>query len=93
MINNEFINALADKANVTVEDASALLSQFEKIIIEGVKNHDTMALQGFGCFELKEKAERKMYNPAIKDYRIIPGSKSMSFRPSTLIKDKLNPKK
>ncbi len=92
MIHSEFIKALADEANVTVEDASLLLSQLERIIYEGIDDNETVAFQGFGCFEPKQKAERKMYNPTIRDYLTIPGGKSVAFRPSTLIKEKLNPK-
>ncbi len=93
MTNNSFIAALAKKSKLPVATTAALLEKLETVIVESVKEGDTVAMQGLGNFELKVKAERRMYNPAIKDYKIIPSSKTMAFRPNANIKDKLNPAK
>lgn len=93
MTNNKFIAALAKKSKLSVADAENLLNKLEAIIVDSVKEGDTVAMQGLGNFELKVKAERRMYNPATKGYRIIPSSKTMAFRPNANIKDKLNPAK
>ncbi len=93
MTSKQFINALAKNSGLTTSETTTLMSKFAEIIVDGIKDNDSMVLQGFGNFELKAKAERKMYNPSTKGYRIIPESKSMAFHPSTLIKDKLNPSK
>ncbi|MCQ2094897.1 MAG: HU family DNA-binding protein [Bacteroidaceae bacterium] len=91
MTQKQFINELAKNSGMTTSETTQLMEQFCTLVTECVNNDQTVMLQGFGSFEKKTKAERQMYNPATKDYRTIPGSTSLVFKPSTLLKDKLNP--
>lgn len=91
MTQKQFINALAKNAGMTTTEASDTMDAFAALITDYILDDQTVMLQGFGSFEKKTKAERKMYNPSTKDYRTIPGSTTIAFKPSTLLKDKLNP--
>lgn len=86
----QFVNILARNAGVTTSEASELLSKLVELTIETVKNGDTINLQGFGTFDLKEKAEKRLYNPKLNEYRVIPASKTISFRASAVLKDRLS---
>lgn len=90
MTHKQFINELAKNAGMTTSETTDLMNSFIKTLIDSAQNEKTIMLQGFGSFEKKTKAERKMYNPSTKEYRIIPGSNTLAFKPSTLLKDKLN---
>lgn len=89
MTQKQFINELAKNAGMTTTEASDTLEQFAAIITDCIVNDQSVMLQGFGSFEKKTKAERKMYNPSTKTYHVIPGSTTIAFKPSTLLKEKL----
>jgi len=90
MTHKQFINELAKNAGMTTSETTDLMNSFIKTLVDSAQNEKTIMLQGFGSFEKKTKAERKMYNPSTKEYRIISGSNTLAFKPSTLLKDKLN---
>ena len=90
MTQKQFINQLAKNAGMTTTEAASTLEQFAALVTDCVKADQSVMLQGFGLFEKKTKAERQMYNPSTKSYHTIPASSSLAFKPSTLLKDKLN---
>ncbi len=90
MTQKQFINELAKNAGMTTVEATEVLDQFASLITDCIVSDQSVMLQGFGSFEKKTKAERKMYNPSTKTYHVIPGSTTITFKPSTLLKDKLN---
>ena len=47
-----------------------------------------IAVQGFGSFEVKKKAERISINPASKQRMLVPPKLVLSYRPSNTLKDK-----
>ncbi|MGN1244462.1 MAG: HU family DNA-binding protein, partial [Alloprevotella sp.] len=49
----------------------------------------TLAIQGFGSFEVKKKMERIVVNPATKQRKLIPPKLVMGFKPSAVLKEKL----
>ena len=42
-----------------------------------------------GTLELKTKAARRMYSPNVKDYVEVPESKTIAFKPTSEMKDKV----
>lgn len=93
MTDNNFINELAKKAGITTDEAENLLSHFAEQLSAEIKEGNSVVMQGFGVFEVKERSAKKVYNPSIKDYKCFPASKVLAFRPSTLLKDKINQSK
>ena len=89
MTSKQFINELAKNSGMTVSETTELMARFAELVAEGVRDGNSLTLQGFGSFEIKEKAEKRMFNPSTKEYRIIPACKSLTFRPSTVLKEKL----
>ena len=49
---------------------------------------NVIAVQGFGSFEVKKKAERISVNPASKQRMLVPPKLVLSYRPSNTLKDK-----
>ena len=48
----------------------------------------TIAIQGFGTFEVKKKLERISVNPATQQRMLIPPKLVLSYKPSTNLKEK-----
>ena len=90
MTNKTFIKSLAIRLKISEAEAKELTEQFVGIFVHEVQAGNLVSIQGFGNFEVKEKAERKMYNPTTKSYKIIPKKVSLNFKMSATLKDKIN---
>ncbi len=86
----DLASILSVKMENSPQEAGLILDQvlgvFEEMLIEG----NTIDLYGFGKFEVKEKAERPGINPLTKEKITIAASKSISFKPSKALKNKVN---
>ena len=83
MNNKEFTSELAERLGYTIKDTS-LLSDMIQELEEG----NVIAVQGFGSFEVKKKAERISINPASKQRMLVPPKLVLSYKPSNTLKDK-----
>jgi len=59
MNKSELIDAIANASQLTKADAGRALDGFIKAVEGALKAGDSVALVGFGTFEVKERAERK----------------------------------
>ena len=76
MNKGEFIKAVADKADMTVKEATVAYDAIVATITEALKEGEKIQLVGFGSFELKEKAAREGINPQTKEKVTIAASKA-----------------
>lgn len=90
MTNRQLITSLAKTTGLSTIETSDLLANCVDQIISEVADGNSVAMSGFGTFELREKQARRMYNPTTKDYVEIPSRQVLGFRPSALIKTKIN---
>ena len=90
MNKGEFIKAVADKADMTVKEATVAYDAFVATITEALKEGDKIQLVGFGSFELKEKGEREGINPQTKEKVTIPASKAPVLKFGKAYKDLFN---
>lgn len=63
-----------------------MISIIEKELIKG----NDVKLSGFGVFSKKTRLARKGTNPSSGDIIVIPENNTVSFRPSKLLKEKVN---
>ena len=57
-------------------------------MIQELEEGNVIAVQGFGSFEVKKKAERISINPASKQRMLVPPKLVLSYKPSNTLKDK-----
>lgn len=67
-----------------------MASAFVGSIAEKLDDDTQLAVQGFGTFEVKKKMERVVVNPANKQRKLIPPKLVLAFKPSAVLKDKMN---
>ena len=89
MNNKEFAQRLAKKIGLSAKQITELQSALIDNVVEEVRQGNVVSLQGFGNFELKEKAARKMYNPTTQETIIIPARYTLGYKPSNTLKDKI----
>lgn len=88
MNNKEFTSELAERLGYTIKDTSELMNSLLSSMTQELEEGNVIAIQGFGSFEVKKKAERISINPASKQRMLIPPKLVLSYRPSNTLKDK-----
>jgi DNA-binding protein HU-beta len=90
MNKSDLITAIAENANLTKTDAGRALDGLTKTIEATLKAGDSVALVGFGSFEVKERAERTGRNPQTGDAITIVAAKIPGFKAGKALKDAVN---
>lgn len=88
MNNKEFTAELAGRLGYTLKDTSELMAAFTSEMAVRWQEGNTIAVQGFGTFEVKKKLERITVNPATKLRMLIPPKLVLSYKPSNVLKEK-----
>ena len=82
MNNKEFTSELAERLRYTIKDTSELMNSLLSSMTQELEEGNVVAIQGFGSFEVKKKAERISINPASKQRMLVPPKLVLSYRPS-----------
>ena len=88
MNNKEFTSELAERLGYTIKDTSELINSLLASMTQELEEGNMIAVQGFGSFEVKKKAERISINPASKQRMLVHPKLVLSYRPSNKLKDK-----
>ena len=88
MNNKECTSELAERLGYTIKDTSELIGSLLSSMTQELEEGNVIAVQGFGSFEVKKKAERISINPASKQRMLVPPKLVLSYRPSNTLKDK-----
>ena len=85
----ELVQAAAVKAEVSHRDAEKVVDAVLELIEEQLVAGEAVKVSGFGIFEKKERAARIGTNPATGQKIEIPAAKSVVFKPSRGLKEKI----
>lgn len=80
MNKTELVNAIAEQAGLTKNDAKNALDATLNAIGAALANNDKIALIGFGTFAVVEKEARTGINPRTKEKVEIPARKVVKFK-------------
>lgn len=90
MNRKELIDVLAAKTGSTKADAERNISALIDIITSTLKKGDSIALIGFGTFEVRKRAARTGRNPATGAELKIKASKVPAFKAGAPLKAAVN---
>lgn len=88
MNNKEFIAELSKRLGYTSKEASELVISVIDIMTQQLQQDNSVAIQGFGSFDVKKKAERISVSPTTKLRMLVPPKLVLTYKPSALLKDK-----
>ena len=83
------IQNIKRESSMSTEDSVTFLESLLSLIKKQAKK-DKIKLSGFGVFRFKKTPKRIGRNPKTKDSYIISGLNKLNFKPSNLIKEKIN---
>ena len=89
MNNKEFTSELAERLGYTIKDTSELMNSLLSSMTQELEEGNVIAIQGFGSFEVKKKAERISVNPSNGKRYLVPPKLVPVFKPGTTVKNKL----
>lgn len=89
MNNKEFLGSLSAQLNISTKEAEKLVQSMTECLAEKVDTETSLSIHGFGNFEVKKKTERTVVNPSSKKRMLIPPKLTIGFKPSNVLKDKI----
>jgi DNA-binding protein HU-beta len=87
---NEFVAAVATKADISKTEAGRLVDAVFDTITDALKAGDEVRLVGFGNFAVSERAASEGRNPRTGEIIQIAASKQPKFKAGKGLKDALN---
>lgn len=88
MNNKDFLELLASRTGLSVEDTSNNVNSLVEFMTERLCSGDYITAQGFGTFEVKKKNERVIVNPASHKKMLVPPKLTLNFKPSINLKER-----
>lgn len=82
--------AIADKADLSKEQASRVLNAVLDEITKALSKKETVTLVGFGTFLQRHRGARTGKNPQTGEPVQIKASNTVSFKPGKSLKDSIN---
>ena len=90
MNKTELIAAIAEQAEISKKDAEKALKAFVDVVTEQLKEGEKVQLEGFGTFEVSERAAREGRNPQTGKTMKIAACKAPKFKAGKALKDAVN---
>lgn len=88
MNNKEFISELSRRLGHNNKETTQFVSSVLSIMTQELQEGKTIAIQGFGTFEVKKKMERISVNPSTQQRMLIPPKLVLTYKPSISLKEK-----
>ena len=90
MTNKEFLEKISQNTHLEMDNVKELSSSLIGVVLDEIADGNSVTIQGFGSFEPREKASRKIYNPTSKTYMVVPSKTTLSYKMSAALKAQLN---
>ncbi|MBA2659184.1 MAG: HU family DNA-binding protein [Nitrosospira sp.] len=90
MNKNEFIEAMAAKTDSSKADAARAVAALTEVISDTLQKGESIALIGFGTFEVRSRAARTGRNPKTGEELKIAASRIPAFKPGAALKAAVN---
>ena len=86
----DFVALVAEKAGISQVAAGKAVNAFAEAVKEVMANDDSIILQGFGTFEVRNRDARTCRNPRTGETLKVAACKAPAFKASKALKDALN---
>lgn len=75
---------------LTKREAALLVDDFFELMRVTLEKGENIKVSGFGNFQVKQKQARRGRNPQTGEDIVIEGRRVLTFKPSTILKQKVN---
>ncbi len=92
MNQQELIRVVSRKTALSQQATEQLLQTATAVIAQALHEGQTVKLQHFGSFEVRQHTERTITNPRNGEKTVIPAKQVWTFKPNDRLKQTLNTK-
>ena len=85
----DLVSVVESNAELRKKESQQFIDSFFEIIIKNLETGDSVKIHQFGNFNVRSKNERKGRNPHTGEEYIISARKTVSFRTSNILKNKI----
>ncbi|MDE6811872.1 MAG: HU family DNA-binding protein [Muribaculaceae bacterium] len=89
MDNKTLIDKIAGKTGLERGEAQRMVTAICEIIADSCVAMDAVVIPGFGQFEARKRKERLTIHPSTGERLLVPPKLILSFRPSGVLKSKI----
>jgi len=86
----DIIRQISSKSDLSHSDVELVVDEFFKTVEKEIIKGNEVKISSFGVFYKKKRLARKGTNPSDGSIITIPENNTVGFRPSKLMKEKLN---
>lgn len=86
----DLINAVSDETVLPKKDCEKVVNAVFDIILDELKNGNSISVTGFGSFEVKKTKEKEITSLKTKQKILIPSQNAIKFHLSKKAKEKVN---
>ena len=86
----ELVLEVVERADVSKNEAEAIINEFLNLIEEELIKGNDVKISGVGVFSKKKRKERIGTSPSSHEMITIPANATVTFKPSKLLKEKVN---
>jgi DNA-binding protein HU-beta len=90
MNKTEFVDAVAERADVQKSDAAKIVDALVDVVGDQLKKGEQITLVGFGTFLVSKREARKGRNPRTGEEIDIAASNVPRFKPGKALKESIN---
>lgn len=90
MTKADLVAAISEQANLLKSEALETLEELLEIIKTTLESEEDVKISGFGNFQVKKKGDRLGRNPQTGEALTIQSRKVVTFKPSGMLKDRMN---
>lgn len=76
--------------NMRTTDAMAMVDCVMDEMINAIADDNRIEIRGFGTFQPRSRASKKVYNPTNGQTKVLPAGKTILFKPSRELTKKMN---
>ncbi len=90
MTKTELIEQITLRSSLSQKQAQEAINALIEITGDVLERGEELRLLGLGTFRITEHAARTGRNPKTGESMLIPASKKVAFRPSSMLQDRVN---
>jgi nucleoid DNA-binding protein len=85
----ELIQSVSEKSEISKTECKELYETLTSIMEDHFTSETGVVIPQFGSFSVKEKSARQSFNPASKEYVLLPKKLLLAFVPASQLKEDL----
>lgn len=89
MDHKTFLDILSQRISAGKEETSEMIASLSQCLTDAALEGNIVTFPGFGSFEPRKRNERIAIQPSTGKRMLIPPKITLTFRPSTLLKQKV----